>query len=252
MHSRAATIFPRIYAKSFELGLAGREAKRAIEHELWRLNGWHGEDVTRLEFQHRGTFLDEVKLRDPGDLERQLDAIWAYDTQRFLRMKVPGTASRLERCAEDARWLAARCAFRHDVSPIVRTRALRGGASAAQAIGATLSHSAAAGSLERVPLDSRKARRDDLDDWLDEAIETHNLHARLYDQVIRRTAAANERASAEYTARLVAHHGADAPRVFGERVNALCARFWSVDDEHSASTRHEPAGEAPAKGSGDT
>jgi hypothetical protein len=237
----------RLYAKSFELSLPGREAKRAIEHELWRANGWRGEDVTRLEFQHRGTFLDEVKLRNPADLERQLDAIWAYDTQCFLRMKVPGTASRRERCAEDPRWLAARGVFRHDVSPIGRTRALRGGASAMQVIGATLSHSARAGKLRGLPRDEGRTPGDDPGDWLDEAVATYNLRDQLYEAVLSRTAPANERAAAEYTDRLVFRYGADALRVFSERVDGLNARFWSVDDEQCASPDQEQLGEASAK-----
>jgi hypothetical protein len=239
----------RLYAKSFELGLPGREVKRAIEHDLWRAGGWRGEDVTRLEFQHRGTFLDEIKLRDPADLSQRLDAIWAYDTTRFLRMRMPRTASRLERCEEDPRWLAARCAFRHDVSPITRTRALRGGARAAQVVGATLSHSAAAGKLERVPPEKRRAHGDDPRDWLDEALETHDLRARLFEAVLSRTAPAIERASAEYTDQLLQRRGADALTAFGERVNGLNARFWSIDDERVST---DQPGDSSAKRSSNT
>ncbi|HET9932458.1 MAG TPA: hypothetical protein VFQ35_17265, partial [Polyangiaceae bacterium] len=223
----------RVYAKSFELSLPGREAKREIEHALWRAAGWCGQEVTRAEFQHRGPFLDEINLRDPYALEPNLDAIWAYDTQRFLRMKVPGTASRVERCADDPRWVATRGAFRHDVSPIARTRALRGGASAAQVVGATLSHSAAAGSLERAPHLERVTQRDELCDAFEDAIETIGGYDRVYNEVLRRTAPANARASAEFAARLVLRHGPDALKVFFGRVNGLNARFWSVDDERA-------------------
>lgn len=241
----------RLYAKSHELSLAGREAKRLIEHELWRANGWRGEDVTRLEFQHRGTFLDEVKLRDPANLEQHLDAVWALDTQTFLRMKVPGTASRLERCKEDPRWTAARCAFRHDVSPVTRTRALRGGARAAQVIGATLCHSAAAGKLKPLPHAKRRAQAGDVGDWLDDAREAHALRDQVFEAVLSRTAPANEHAAAEYTDRLLLQHGADALTVFAERVNGLNARFWSVDDE-PASTVHDQGDKASAKRSSRT
>lgn len=238
----------RIYAKSFELGLAGREAKREIEHALWRANAWQGEDVTRLEFQHRGGFLDEIKLRGPHALEANLDAVWAYDTQRFLRMKVLGSASRLERCSDDPRWLAARTAFEHEVSPIARTRALRGGASAAQVVGATLSHSAAAGTLERAPQRNDTAPGDDLGRALDEALEALDVRARLLDEVLRRTAPANARASEEFVDRLLLRSGPEALKIFYERVNGLTARFWSVDDETRGLESANVRDAVPAKG----
>jgi len=239
----------RIYAKSFELNLPGREAKREIEHALWRARGWKGQDVTRVEFQHRGPFLDETKLRDPYDLESKLDEIWAYDTQKFLRMKELGTASRLERCAEDPRWIATRAAFRHDVSPIPRTRAIRGGANAALVVGATLSHAAASGKLERLSVGQRPTSRDDIDAALDDALENVHLRARLVHELVRRTEPANRRAAEELADRLLLKHGGKALTVLAERVNGLIARFSSVDDQTASLTLNDQTSEGPAKGS---
>ncbi len=220
----------RIYAKSFELSLPGREAKREIEHALWRTRDWKGQDVTRVEFQHRGAFLDEIKMRDPHALEPALDTICAYDTQRFLRMKVPDTASRVERCAEDPRWTATRAAFRHDVSPIPRTRAIRGGAAAALVVGATLSYAAAAGELERVSVSQRPTSCDDINAALDDALENAGLRTRLIDEMMRRTEPANRRAVEEVVDRHLLKHGPNALAVVGARINGLIARFSSVDD----------------------
>lgn len=72
----------RIYNKSVELSLPGREQKLAIEHENWRQNGWDGvSEVVRIEFQCRGTFLDEVELRNPHELEGKLDSVWQNVTR---------------------------------------------------------------------------------------------------------------------------------------------------------------------------
>jgi len=71
-----------IYDKTAELAQPGREEKRAIEHEIWSRNGWNGIDpVTRIEFQHRGEFLDDVSLRDIDTLASRLDEIWQLDVR---------------------------------------------------------------------------------------------------------------------------------------------------------------------------
>jgi len=64
------SLMGRIYDKSAELALPGREEKLSIERERWRLGGWNGsEAVTRVEFQHRGEYLAEIGLRR-ADVER--------------------------------------------------------------------------------------------------------------------------------------------------------------------------------------
>lgn len=79
----------RIYDKTAELNVPGREEKRAIEHEIWKRAGWDGSSsVTRVEFQHRGPFLDEVNVRDLDLLPSMLDAVWQHDVH-WLRIVYP-------------------------------------------------------------------------------------------------------------------------------------------------------------------
>lgn len=83
-------LMARVYAKDVELRHAGREEKREVEHKIWRSNGWDGaEPVTRVEFQCRGEFLDEIRLRNPGALESKLDAVFQRCV-RWLRLIQPG------------------------------------------------------------------------------------------------------------------------------------------------------------------
>lgn len=126
--ARGNPLMARIYNKTIELKLGGRDEKREIEHTAWTRGGWDGvQPVTRVEFQHRGVFLDEVKLRDPSKLETQLDAVWQHDA-RWLRLVDPSTATRRSRCNLDPRWAAVVATrFLHHAAPVSRARS-RGGA----------------------------------------------------------------------------------------------------------------------------
>ncbi|HXK20886.1 MAG TPA: hypothetical protein VNG33_23910, partial [Polyangiaceae bacterium] len=116
----------RIYDKTVELRLPGREAKRDIEEARWRANGWDGvQTVVRVEFQHRGAFLDEIRLRDPQRLEGAIDAVWQRDV-RWLTLIDVGSATRRCRCALDPRWeVVTGTIFSHVASPIARSREFR-------------------------------------------------------------------------------------------------------------------------------
>ncbi|HKP64477.1 MAG TPA: hypothetical protein VJV78_47390 [Polyangiales bacterium] len=150
--SKGNPISARIYDKTAELLASGREEKREIEYERWRRAGWKESDrVTRVEFQHRGTFLNEVKLRDPTNLPSKLDEAWQHDAV-WLRMVDPTTATRLFRCKLDPRWIAvAGVTFEHAATPILRMR-VRGGATAPHMLGTATSRLAAVGQLTRIPL----------------------------------------------------------------------------------------------------
>jgi len=141
-------LMARVYAKDVELLHAGREEKREIEHKIWRDNGWDGvEPVTRVEFQCRGDFLDEIRLRNPYALEANLDAVFQRCV-RWLRFIEPGTNSRRVRCDPDPRWtVVTSTAFRHEAKPIMRDRKHRGGARPAHISGAVQSALAAIGQL---------------------------------------------------------------------------------------------------------
>ena len=144
-------ISARIYDKTAELLVPGREEKREIEYARWRASGWDDSArVTRVEFQHRGTFLDEIGLRDASTLPLKLDEVWQHDAN-WLRMVDPKSATRLPRCNPDPRWVAVeKVTFTHHAAPIARGR-LRGGATVAHVFGAVLSRASATGQLTRFP-----------------------------------------------------------------------------------------------------
>lgn len=145
-------LMARIYDKTAELRLSGREEKRLIEYANWSTNGWNeADDVTRIEFQLRGEILDELRLRDVQSLEQRLDAVWQTCVNCF-RFGQPDSATRRSRCKLDERWQAVQAVqFAHHASPIKRAR-IRGGASAEHAMGALISRLASTSRLRRINL----------------------------------------------------------------------------------------------------
>jgi len=187
--------------------------------QLQRRSGWHpGTNVTRLEFQLRGTALDEFGLRDPDQLEGSLDAIWQYAVQRWLRLALPGSASRLSRCRLDPRWEAvASTIFEHESTPAQRQR-VRGGATAENALGTLISR---VGGIGRLPTRCNdelqslvRVDPDALAAWLQSTLEAiFSTGAKdAFETLVRKYGVH------EVAVRLAA------------KVNATRARFWSVDD----------------------
>jgi len=155
-------VVARNYDKLKELSDLAAPEKREREYERMRRGGWDGcSPVARTEFQLRGEALKELGIREPkwidettGDvwtLDRYLSRIWATCLD-WLQLTIPGQSRRTKEdraCALDPRWRLL-----HDVlwndrylgdrKPIKRQR-LRGYASAAQAIGALISHVGAEG-----------------------------------------------------------------------------------------------------------
>jgi hypothetical protein len=221
-------VMARVYDKSAELLLPGREQKRAIEHAIWRNGGWDGsEQVTRVEFQHRGEFLDEIHLRDVDALVEQLDALWQRDV-RWLRMVEPESATRRKRCKLDLRWLpVAEMIFRHPAEPIQRSRTPRGGAPPAQVLGAVLSRLGATGRLHRCEL-GITADGEVLDETgFAEILTPSEAESWLGREVRCRMLAAGE----DVVVALLCRYGPrDAVRVLATKINANVARFASIDD----------------------
>jgi hypothetical protein len=141
-------LMARIYDKTAELSLSGREHKRELEHAIWRPRGWDGHaPVARVEFQHRGRVLDEMRLRDVHALPSKLDAVWQFDTG-WLRLIEPGTATRRTRCDLDPRWRAVTgTVFEHASEPIPRLRLRGDGAQPSHVRGAALSMLGARGRI---------------------------------------------------------------------------------------------------------
>jgi len=67
----------RVYDKLAEIV----HSNKAWFQDLWRKNGWNGEDpVTRVEFQVRRAHLKSQQIDTVEDLERQLADLWKYFT----------------------------------------------------------------------------------------------------------------------------------------------------------------------------
>jgi hypothetical protein len=126
----------RMYDKRRELEVKGTDDKRAIEASLWDAApmghlvrydvDWRkGEQgprvpVTRVEFQVRGEALDRwPDARNPNALRGELDRIWDYCTNKWLRIVDPtlrdrrgAPITRKSRARADARWqVVQRCEF---------------------------------------------------------------------------------------------------------------------------------------------
>ncbi len=74
-------IMCRLYDKTVELRLPGREEKLKLEHELWGDAVAPGDSVTRVELQLRGEALDQLAMRDPTRL-----APYEATLERFREM----------------------------------------------------------------------------------------------------------------------------------------------------------------------
>jgi hypothetical protein len=213
-------IMVRIYDKTKEVSLPGREEKRAIEEELWKRAGWTGEaGVTRVEVQVRSEALDDFQLRDPRDLQAKMDSIWQYCVSRWVRMVV-STSRRRSRCALDPRWGAVvATVFDHPSEPAVRRRT-RGGATAQHALGTVISRLGATGSLPNVVQGDEREFVDAM---------TPNQREIWLKQTLDEIAG---RQSTDAFKQLVLRHGAhDAAVWLAVKLGSGRARFWSVDDE---------------------
>jgi len=165
-------VVARVYDKREELVQKGTPDKRAREEAVWTKNGWNGADpVTRVEFQLRGEALTELGARDPklcGVHPKSGELLGAkYEMHEFreavtlpeyvprlwstvldwLWLGVPEEDVARSRWKEDPRWTVLRNVKwqgQPKALPIKRVR-IRGGASAAQALGSMASMAAAAG-----------------------------------------------------------------------------------------------------------
>ena len=221
----------RIYDKTHELASLGNIAKAVIEHAIWRQAGWNDtQQVTRVEFQHRGEFVDQIGLRDPAALPERLDAIWRYDST-WARLIVPDSATRRHRCKLDPRWLVVQqVVFKHEALPVDRQTLARGGVSIAQLLGAMRSYLGACGHLSPIRslvIDGREVL--DEEGYIDALTETQ-----AKEFVYGHLAKLGEQAAAECAAELGRRLGWR-PAVFAlfTQNNAVVARFSRSDDSNS-------------------
>lgn len=218
-----------VYDKPGELRQHERPDKAVMEERTWRANGWDGEaPVTRVEFRLRSEVLHELGARDGLDAFRgKLDALWGYCARLWLRLVVPGTAERPSRCALDPAWATVRLVqFVHATPPGERVR-IRGGASAAQAFGASLSHVAAT--------DKQPPRYESLDETTGELRTVVETLAVMEDAQVADLVTARVSGIFEATARAVALDFVERLGLRGAaefvlvREGAARARFSSAD-----------------------
>jgi hypothetical protein len=75
-----------IYDKTREV----RKHHKEWFYEVWKAHGWDGEaTVTRIEFRYGREWLRTHGIEDPYDMLDQLDGMWAYSTQIWLRHACP-------------------------------------------------------------------------------------------------------------------------------------------------------------------
>ena len=92
----------RFYDKAYEISLKGK----GYIMPLWMANGWDGESpVSRLELQLRRKGLRQFDATmDFATFQDSKSDIWAYGTDKFLRIVNPGTATRKERAHVNEYW----------------------------------------------------------------------------------------------------------------------------------------------------
>jgi hypothetical protein len=173
-----------------------------------------------VELQLRGEAIHSFDMRDPDDLESRLDGVWQYGVGRWMRL-VERTRARRRECPLDPRWEpVVSTVFRHPAESAVRKR-VRGGSTAQQALGTTLSRLAASGVVPRLAQgDEREffARMapGDIGSWLQNALR----------------AIFAEQATDCFKQLTLARGEHEAALWLLTRVNAKRAEYWSVDDFH--------------------
>lgn len=77
----------RLYNKLLEIV---QKSHSLYFFELWRSKGWvDGEDVWRLEAQFRRDVLEQLRVGLPASLQTNLQGLWAYFTEDWLRLTIP-------------------------------------------------------------------------------------------------------------------------------------------------------------------
>lgn len=231
----------RIYDKTAELRAGGNETKQAIEHTRWSIAGWTpDEQVTRVEFQMRGSALDELELRDPSAkrLAERIDPVWQYLTRKWLRM-IDHDDERKSRCTTKPLWTVVQSAlFRHATTELATRTRRRGGATFEQALGSVLSALHGMRLLPRItrPIDTSE-------DAATRELTRAELDSDLRSLMLDLGVTWAMHASTEMQKKL----GTDqAPVVLRTKWNAHYMRFWSRGDVEMPgrwTVQPEPSGD---------
>lgn len=100
-------IYCRIYNKSLEI----KETKqKSWFKEIWENHELDINNVWNLEFELKSEFLREFKIKTVEDLEKSLQDIWKYCTEKWL-VKINRDNVRTERCSINEKWLDVQKAY---------------------------------------------------------------------------------------------------------------------------------------------
>lgn len=88
----------RLYDKTLEIE---KKSKKFYIHELWKTNGWDGEQVVwRMEFEAKREVLKQLGIFKLNNLLELQSALWLYLTEDWLRLAIPS-----ETDSNQTRWL---------------------------------------------------------------------------------------------------------------------------------------------------
>ncbi len=110
-----------IYDKTAEVKVHHKE----WFYEVWKKNGWDGETpITRIEFRYERECLREMGIECPFELLNQLDSLWAYSTQQWLRHTEPSADTNQSRWAVSEVWQIVQGAtlFLTEAAPAARVK----------------------------------------------------------------------------------------------------------------------------------
>lgn len=93
-------IAARLYNKTIEI----EKSNKLYFHEIWEKQGWNKENVWRLEFQLRRTFLGQMSVDTVADLLRYVNDIWFYCSHEWLRLGINDGTENRSRWQTDNLW----------------------------------------------------------------------------------------------------------------------------------------------------
>jgi len=136
----------RVYDKTLESKHEPNAAKHAADVEQWERNGWEGGNVVRVEFElGRKRKLEGLGLTcsswdDLAAWSDRFGGVWAYLTQKWVRLVDLSSATRSERAKMSERWRAVQAVdWASPAQPVKRKRFEGSGASMRQAAGTLIS-----------------------------------------------------------------------------------------------------------------
>ena len=109
----------RIYDKTLEIN----HTKKGWMRDIWRTEQYAPEEpVWRLEFQLMRKALRQLDIDDTRKLEQRMLPTWAYLTEKWLRLTMPGASARIERSPTHPYWEALQSPSNFNGAPEATSR----------------------------------------------------------------------------------------------------------------------------------